>query len=295
MNWLSRLLGRASQDQRTQSVALAMPVWQQLAFELPFLDGLCDDDAARLCELAGRFLATKSISPAGGLAMDFAMRANIAVQACLPVLGLGLGAYPLFSEVIVYPGEFVVARELVDEAGVVTEITEPIAGESWDGGPVILSWEDASGTVPSVGAYNVVIHEFAHKLDMANGAIDGVPRFYRSLHGGLDEATWGETLDAALEDLATRIETLESSLPAHVDPESSQGERMYAKLPLDAYAATDATEFFSVASESFFVDPHRLKDAYPDLYAMLKTYYRQDPAARLARDQRASGAARRRS
>ena len=98
----------------------------------------------------------------------------IAAQACILILNLDLDYYDGWVEIIVYPGEFVRDYEYVDEDGVAHHAHEPASGESWLGGPVILSWEDAATAEPDAG-YNVVIHEFAHKLDMLNGDANGFP------------------------------------------------------------------------------------------------------------------------
>ena len=127
--------------------------------------------------LAGAFLARKTISAAGGLELDEDIVAAIAVQACLPVLHLGLDMFDDFSEVIVYPGEFHVEREFIDADGVVHDVSGALSGEAMPGGPVVVSWEDVglgaddARAAQDRPAYNVVIHEFAHKLDLAAGVV----------------------------------------------------------------------------------------------------------------------------
>lgn len=262
--------------------------WARLRARHDFLAALSDEESARLWRLCDAFIKDKQINAAGKHVLTDEIVTSIAVQACLPVLELGLQAYPDFAEIIVYPGEFMVEREIVDEAGVVHRVREALAGEAWEGGPVVLSWEDASGLPgdwhsndADLPAGNVVIHEFAHKLDMSNGAVDGLPRFYRSLHAGLDASNWCAVFDAALADFRMRLDDLEERLPRDLDPESDEASAWYAALPLDPYAAEDEGEFFSVCAEAFFVDPHRLAAAYPPLYDLLKCYFRQDPGARL--------------
>lgn len=255
--------------------------WATLVAGWPFVGRLAVADRARLRALCGAFVATKAVNGAAGLVVDDAMVARIVVQACLPVLELGIDAYPRFDEIIVYPSDFLIDRETVDEDGVVHRWREAASGESWGDGPLIVAWDAAdvarASRRPTPFAVNVVIHEFAHKLDAGNHAIDGVPAFSRRLHGDLDVRTWTSVLDEALDDFATRVDAVERSIPRHVDPESARADRYYATLPLDAYAATDEGEFFSVSSEGFFVAPQPLADAYPAWYALLARYYRQDP------------------
>ncbi len=255
--------------------------WDALVGGQPYLERLDDDERARLRASCGAFLASKAINGAGGLVVDDEMIGRIATQACLPILELGPRAYPAFDEIVVYPDDFVVDREIVDADGVVHAWSEAVAGEAWENGPVVLAWDaavrGAQAGRPSPFAFNVVIHEFAHKLDMTNGAVDGMPAFSRTLHPTLDAAHWQDVLHASLDDLEARLDAVERAIPRHVDPASARADRYYAELPVDAYAATDEGEFFSVTSEAFFVTPGRLCDAYPDWYALLAAYYRQDP------------------
>ena len=255
--------------------------WSALIASRSFLERLDDDARRRLRDLCGRFLATKAVNGAGGLVVTAGMIGSIATQACLPVLELGVDAYPRFDEIIVYPDDFVVDRRIVDDDGVVHAWSEAVAGEAWDDGPVVLAWDAtaraAKADRPSPFAFNVVIHEFAHKLDMANGAVDGMPAFSRAWHRDLDPTRWQAVLDASFGDFVERLDAVERAIPRHVDPESARADRYYDALPLDAYAATDGGEFFSVSSEAFFVAPGRLVEAYPDWYALLRAFYRQDP------------------
>lgn len=258
--------------------------WAAVIAEHAFLARLHDEERSRLRDLCGAFLATKAINGARGFDVDAAIVARIVAQACLPILELGVEAYPRFDEIIVYPSDFVIDREIVDENGVVHSWREFAAGESWSDGPVVLSWDAAASAAakgrPSPFAFNVVIHEFAHKLDMANGDVDGMPAFSRRLHATLDPASWKRIMTASFDDFVARLDAAEGSIPRHVDPDSARADRYYAALPLDAYAATDEGEFFSVSSEAFFVAPKRLAEAYPDWYRLLADYYRQESISR---------------
>ena len=157
-------------------------LWARVLRMHPFLAALSPDEMQRLRELALLILAEKEFSAERGLALTDRIRLSIAAQAALPVLAIGLDWYSEWKGIIVYPGDFHVKREEVDEDGVVHEWEDTLAGESWPGGPVVLSW-DAVENEPDV---NVVIHEFAHKLDMLNGDADGVP----PLHEGMERRAW---------------------------------------------------------------------------------------------------------
>jgi len=205
------------------------------------------------------FLDEKQLAPVGGVILSDHDRVEIALQACLLVLALGLDWYDGWVGVVVHPADFHVRRSETDELGVVHEWDDELAGESWPGGPVVLSWEalDDSGSVARGGA-NVVLHEFAHKLDMANGEADGVP----PLADRAARSRWRAVLDEALKRFRAEVDAGAQTL-------------------LDPYAAEHEAEFFAVASEAFFEAPNALKGDYPALYALFSGFYRQDPSLRL--------------
>lgn len=259
---IGRLIGwlRGKREAET----LPDELWQATLESLPFLARLNDEELARLRALAEAFLTDKEFTSAGGLELTDAMCVSIAVQGCLPILNLGLDYYRDWVGVIVYPNEFVIPRSVEDEFGVVHEYDDIASGEAWEGGPLLISWQDAQ---MAGDGYNVVIHEFAHKLDMLNGPADGVP----PLPPGISRQAWEEPLIAAYEDLCERVDEAEIRW-------ERTGEDIFATLPFDPYAAENPAEFFAVMSEAFFEEPGILREVYPALYARFCHFYRQDPA-----------------
>jgi len=252
---LARLFGQGS-DQRMPDA-----LWQSTVDSLPFLARLNETELGQLRELADAFLGEKEFTAVGGLELDDTICASIAVQGCLPILKLGLDWYQGWVGIVVYPDEFVIPRSVQDEDGVVHEYDEVAAGEAWGGGPLLISWRD----VQMAGeGYNVVIHEFAHKLDMLNGEADGIP----PLHTGMDRAAWIKTLDAAYDDFCQRVDAAEAS---------------GRETEIDPYASEHPGEFFAVLSETLFEDPALLARSYPQLYRMLAEFYRIDPDDWLSR------------
>jgi Mlc titration factor MtfA (ptsG expression regulator) len=251
-------------------------LWQAQLRAMPWL-GLHDDaDRAALRALCAGFLGEKSISGAAGLDVTAAMQLHIAAQACVPILRLGLAWYRGWSGVVVYPATFRVRRQVHEADGLVQDFDEELAGEAWDGGPVVLSWEDArdgtaGGATPGA---NVVIHEFAHKIDLLDGAADGIPPLDPRWHAGLDRAEWTSTLEDAYERFCAELELVDEAIPAHIDPDSPAARRYYAHLPLDPYAGTDSAEFFAVSSEAFFLHPAPLAAAFPAWHTLLQRFYR---------------------
>ncbi|RRQ22880.1 M90 family metallopeptidase [Thiohalobacter thiocyanaticus] len=242
--------------------AIAEPLWQQTMAELPALRGLNRDERARLRELATLFLHQKDFYGANELEVSDTMALCIAAQACLLILNLDLDLYRDWSTIILYPDTFVAPREETDEAGVVHSSRHELTGESWEAGPVIVSWADAApGAAPHGPGTNVIIHEFAHKLDMQTGSANGLPR----LHRDMDVQAWSSAFSTAFEQLIERVE---------------QGR----ETRIDPYAAQDPAEFFAVTSEYFFETPRVLREDYPEVYSQFCRYYRQDPAARTPGD-----------
>jgi MtfA peptidase len=198
----------------------------------------------------------------------------------LPVLNLSLDLYKDMAGIIVYPSAFIVPQREMDEAGVMHEWQAPVAGEALDaGGAVVLSWEDVEDI--DAPGFNVVIHEFAHKIDMGDGMANGCPPFLAAYHDGISPQAWQQAFTAAYDDFSRRVDALERLLPPDFDENNVFHADIYdelcAKLPLDPYAANHPAEFFAVASEAFFVLPQPLFDAYPKVYRLLALYYRQDP------------------
>lgn len=273
---LKRLFAQLGSSAR---IAIPDELWIASLAALPFAGRLGGDERSRLRALAEKLLGDKEMTGAGGLELTAAMQVGIAVQACLPVLNLGLDWYRGWTSIIVYPSEFLVPREITDASGVVHEFAEPLAGEAWDGGPLILSWDDARRSDNDSYAYSVVIHEFTHKIDLLDGAADGVPPFDRRLHPDLRPGRWRAVLVEAFERFNAELDLIVSELPPSVDPDSDAADPWFAGLPLDPYAGQDEGEFFAVSSEAFFVAPVRLREAFPDWYAQLALFFRQDPAA----------------
>lgn len=234
-------------------------VWRGAVTRLAFLHGLTQDELERLREWVVLFLHSKRFSAAGGLVLTDEMRVMIAAQACILILNLDLDYYDDWVEIIVYPDEFVPGHEYMDEAGIVHRVHAPLSGESWPHGPVVLSWADASGGEAAHG-YSVVIHEFAHKLDMRNGEANGFPE----LHGGMSRLAWSAAFSEAYSDFCTRAD---AGMETGIDP----------------YAAEDPAEFFAVISEVFFGMPQIVQQTYPAVYRQLALFYRQDPLLRQSR------------
>lgn len=237
--------------------AIPEDLWRLTLSRFPFLVHRPVDDLQRLRDLSTLFLADKEFVGMQGLEVDDGMAVAIAAQACLPILRLGLSQYDAFKGIVVHPDVVVARREVMDEDGVVHHYDEELSGEAMEGGPVMLSWRDVADAGDSAAwGYNVVIHEFAHVLDMRDGAPDGVPL----LPDRAARERWLAVLEPQWQDFCARVDDGEDTL-------------------IDPYGAEAIDEFFAVASEVFFVNASALRAEHPQLYELLAGYYRQDPAA----------------
>ena len=243
--WLRRLTGVSPAPRMEDDD------WQRLLRRVHWARGLEGSAQQRLRELTERFLREKAITPARGCLLPPERQRLIALLCCQPVLNLGYEWLRGWHEVIVYPGQFGVRRHDYDETtGVVAEWDDELVGESWQHGPLILSWADVRADLdtPTPG-YHVVAHEIAHKLDGLDGTLDGTP----PLDDGA-RAAWVRDFQSAYEAQCGLVE-------AGREP------------PIDAYAAEAPDEFFAVASEYHFTAPELLQQAYPAVAARLAEFY----------------------
>lgn len=254
MHWLKRQRVRYTLHHHP----IDFEIWEHALSENAIFGGLSSVEKAHLRELTTLFLQQKKLIGVQGLALNTNMAVCIAAQACLPILKLGLDFYDGWIEVLIYPGLFRVKREATNAVGLVEQEEHVLSGEAWSKGPVIIAWEEVCAELAtSAKGHSVVIHELAHKLDMLNGAANGMP----PLHRDMARARWTSALSDAFDSLSHDL--------AH-----------HHKTHINAYASTSPAEFFAVVSEYFFVAPAVLQTYYPEVYEQMSLFYRQDPAQR---------------
>lgn len=222
---------------------------------LPWVSRLEPARRQALFDLVARFVAGKTITPVHGLSLDANQRLQLAALACLPLLEFGAEGLRGWSQVIVYPGAFRVHRQHHDEStGVVMEWQDELSGESWEQGPLVLSWEDLAAELedPEAG-YQLVAHEMAHKLDALDGAMDGTPPLPAAW-----QREWARDFQAAYDAFCERVDAGEDTA---VDP----------------YAAEAPEEFFAVTSEYHFSAPSVLATEMPAIAAHLLRFYGRSP------------------
>lgn len=253
LNWWRR---------RTAAPAVPDALWADVLARFPFLGARPPADVARLRALAGQFLASKEFHGANGFVITDAVALAIAAQAVLPVLHLGLAWYDDFVGIVVHPGEVLARRTAMDDDGIVHQYDEVLSGEAMHQGPVMLSWSDvaSAGTAAAAG-YNVVVHEFVHKLDMRDGAPDGCP----PLPSAAARRHWREVMQAEYDTFRERV----------VIAERFGGEPTW----LDPYGAESIGEFFAVACEGYFVSRTRFEREFPALLPLFDSFFGPSAAA----------------
>ena len=265
----SRTVHRASKLLPNAARPLPDGLWHTTLDAYPFLHARPEAEVAQLRLLSSHFLGGKEFHGAEGLVVTDAMAIAIAAQACLPLLHWGapeqaLRWYGDFVGIVVHPGEVVARREAVDEAGVVHHYDEVLSGEAMEHGPVMLSWQDvaAAGSSAETG-YNVVVHEFAHKIDMCNGEPDGCPPLPTGFMGATSpraaHAAWRAVLEPAFDAFREQVII---------------AERFGGAEPwLDPYGAESPTEFFAVACEAYFVNRSRFGEEFADLLPLFDAFF----------------------
>lgn len=245
--------------QRAKKRELSFPAaWSAiLEKNVAFYRRLSPEDRAELEWLVLVFLDEKAFEGCGGLVLTDEIRVTIAAQACLLLLHREHDLYPELDVVLVYPAAFRArTRRAVADHAVLEEHSARL-GEAGRG-VVVLSWADSlAGAAKPGDGKNVVLHEFAHQLDLEDGAMDGAP----DLEDADRYASWAKVLSFEYAELVERLAEGRGS-------------------DIDAYGATNPQEFFAVLTEAFFEKPHALKKRHPELYDELAHFYHQDPAAR---------------
>jgi Mlc titration factor MtfA (ptsG expression regulator) len=247
---------KARQKRRNALLSALFPeeCVQFIKRNIPLYEHLPGALKEQLHGLINVFLGEKKFVGCGGQEITDEIKVTIAAQACMLLLNRKTNFYPKLKTIYVYPHTYV-AKGLQNDGGLIIEDKSVRLGESWQNGPVVLTWDSVTGGARNVqDGRNVVLHEFAHQLDQEDGDADGAPILeHRSCY-----RSWAAVLGAEYERLCNK----------------TRGRR---RSVLNKYGATNPAEFFAVATEAFFEKPKQMHKKSPDLYEELKSYYRIDP------------------
>ncbi|MEN8127829.1 MAG: M90 family metallopeptidase [Planctomycetota bacterium] len=243
---------------RRRGALMGEPIAEQLpAFiekNIPLYNRLPEELKTQLHGLVNVFLAEKKFVGCGGQEITDEVRVTIAAQACMLLLNRKTRFYPKLKTIYVYPHTYV-AKGLMNDGGLIVEGKSVRLGESWQNGPVVLTWDSITGGARNIqDGRNVVFHEFAHQLDQEDGDADGAP----ILESRSCYRSWAAVLGEEYDNLRDKT-------------------RRRRRSVIRKYGATNPAEFFAVATEAFFEKPRQMHKKSPDLYEELKCYYRLDP------------------
>lgn len=241
---------------RPEPALIADTLWRRALAACPLARRLDLAQQQQLRQLAARFLSRKHFHALAGAVLDDYWRLLIAMQACLPALHQGVASLRGWHEVLIYPGEFRVRRHHHDNRnGIVAECDELLTGETRGHDPLVLSLADVQLDLEQPwDGYNVVVHEIAHKLDMLDGQLDGVPPL-----AGISRRRW--------------VAQFELAYDRHVNALSPSPDS-----PIERHAAESAGEYFAVVSELHYSQPTLLRQAEPEVASLLETFYGRSPA-----------------
>ena len=234
--------------------------WMPWIKALPFFSTLYPEEKEHLLSITSVLVDNKKWRGLDGFIVTEEVKVTVAAQAALPLLGIEHRFYRGVDEILVHPTTYKVDMRNRGPGGVVIEgKTEVLGTAHSDINIIALSWQSAKqGGANWEDGRNVVIHEFAHKLDMLDDFVDGTP----PINCRQQHAAW------------VRIMTKEYEELVEMDQKGK-------KTVLSKYGATNPAEFFAVSAEAFFEKPRQIRKKHPELYEQLKTYFNQDPAARL--------------
>jgi Mlc titration factor MtfA (ptsG expression regulator) len=250
-----RRRARAQRFQQLASKPLDPELLDLLRQHMPLYDRMPSELQHQLQGLVNVFLNEKSFFGSGGLEVTDEMRLAVAGNACLLLLNRDDPRFPGSNTILLYPNT-IVTRQVKYDGPIASEGPSARLGVSWHRGPVILSWADVLHGVndPNDG-HNVVLHEFAHKLDEENVSMDGLP----VLREHADYPDWAHIMSTEFVHLIERVQHNRNRV-------------------MDGYGSTSPAEFFAVATEAFFEKGKKMKERVPKLYAQLEQYYGVDPA-----------------
>ena len=230
---------------------------QKILNKIPYYQNLNQEEKEKIKKSILLFINQKEFI-GKGIDITLEIKIVIAFYACLLLLKIDThNCYDNLSTIIVYP-HTIILENIKNSSGIYSKENILIDGQAANDTLVVV-WDSAKKEAFSLSKDNVLIHEFAHEVDFLDGKIDGIPPLSKTKY-----KNWAKILYDDFNKLKNKTII----------------NRYWRKYKLlGQYAATNEAEFFAVATERFFTKPHSLKKHFPKLYAILKDFYKIDPAA----------------
>lgn len=253
--WAGRRLYRRYHGNKLLSSTLPERSLAILRRRVPAYNRLPTDLQQVMQGCINRFLYDMVFVGCNGFEIDDEVQLTVAANACLLILNREQKHFSGFETILIYPST-IVSKQVHYDGLVETHYDSARAGESWHRGPLVLSWSDVEqGLLHGQDGHNVILHEFAHKLDEENTIMDGLPVLREREH----YRQWAEVLTREYGEFLLRVENNRNKI-------------------IDDYGAVSAVEFFAVATESFFEKSKQMKHQLPELYDQFQQFYGLDPA-----------------
>jgi Mlc titration factor MtfA (ptsG expression regulator) len=254
--WVSRALYRRIRRRQLLAAPLPQEAIAILQRRVPLYSRLTTQQQRLMQGCINRFLFDMVFVGCNGFEVSDEVRLTVAGNACLLIFNRERRYYSGFETILIYP-DTILSRQVHYDGLVETHYDSARAGESWHRGPIVLSWSDVErGLLHGRDGHNVILHEFAHKLDEENTVMDGLPVLREPAH----YRQWAEVLTREYREFLHRVDGGRNKV-------------------IDGYGAVSAVEFFAVATESFFEKPKRMKSQLPELYGQFRQFYGLDPSA----------------
>ena len=232
------------------------PAYKQILLSLPHYLYLSGDLREKIHTRILLFIDQKEFIGAK-IKITEEIKVVIAFYASLVRLGFDLDEHDKVATIIVYPEDFVVGQSYTYN-GIHTDKSSLLAGESANR-TVVISWQDIKHNITSESKENVIIHEFAHELDLEDGMPDGTP-----------ELDTFEAYPRYAQAFSNAFIILTKQVKRNLITKQAAF--------LGTYALQNEAEFFAVCSERFFMAPQTLQSLLPDIYEELRRFYRLDTA-----------------
>lgn len=172
----------------------------------------------------------------------------IAASAIIPIFNFPEWEYVNLREVLLYPDSFSYDFE---QKGNDRNVLGMVGDGALNGVMILSQHELRQAFINKTGKSNTAIHEFVHLLDKTDGTIDGVPEVILQKQYIVP---WLQLMQQEIRKIMTN------------------------RSDINPYGATSEAEFFAVVSEYFFERPGLLEEKNPELYKLLSTIFRQQPA-----------------